>query len=129
MTLIRVTARHKDVPEEAKDYAYLKADKLKHYFDRITRIEFILERNKGRSQAEAIVSVTRGLVLVSKGTDRDIFSAIELVTSKMGKQLTKLKGKLRSRRAKDFQSKIKGPKRESQPGETPYSGLEQEDWY
>lgn len=129
MVLIRVTARHKGVPEEAKDYAHIKADKLKYYFDRITKIEFVLERIKNGAQVEVIVSAIRGIVLVSKETNRDIFIAIELVASKMGKQLVKLKGKLRNRQTRNIRSKTEEKKEEGQTEETFYGGLEQEDWY
>ncbi len=129
MTLIRVTARHKSVPEEAKDYAHIKADKLKDYFDRIAKIEFVLERTKNGAQVEVIVSAIRGIVLVSKETNRDIFTAIEIVASKMGKQLVKLKGKLRSRQIRNIRNKTEAEKKEEQTEETFYGGLEQEDWY
>jgi len=130
MSLIKITSRHKGIPEEAKDYAYIKGDKLKHYLDRITKIEFVLEQDKNISQVELIVATTRGTLLVSKEFNQDIFKAIELVSIKMEKQLVKLKEKLRSRRARDFQSKItKQTSKNLRSNDVPYVGLEQDDWY
>lgn len=126
MVLIKITARHKGVTEESKEYAYHKAEKLSHYLDRITKIEFILGHDKNIAQVELIVAATRGIMLVSRAVKRAISEAIDVVTAKMEKQLIKLKERLRSRRARDFSRNIKG-KYHSE--EISFSGLEQEDWY
>jgi putative sigma-54 modulation protein len=130
MSLIKITSRHKGIPEEAKDYAYLKSEKLKHYLDRITKIEFVLEQDKNISIVELIVAANRGTLLVSREANKDIFRSIELVSDKMEKQLVKLKEKLRGRRAKDFQNKIKKQHPQKPDSDaTSYSGLNQDDWY
>ncbi|MBI5365971.1 MAG: ribosome-associated translation inhibitor RaiA [Planctomycetes bacterium] len=97
---ISITARHMTVPDELKAYTEEKAERLSKYFDRVKTIEVVLNVEQERHSAEMIISATRGVTLVGHTVEKDIHAAIDLVTDKMERQLTRLKEKLRGRRAR-----------------------------
>jgi len=129
MVMINVTARHMKITPEIKALAREKAEKLVHYFDRIKRVEIILNHDGKLYNVEMIITGTRGLTLVGKLSDRLYLVALDMVVEKMERQLTRLKEKLRNRRARNIKSKItrfmaKEELLSSVPG-----GLDENDWY
>lgn len=129
---ISITARHMIVPEDLKAYAQEKAERLARYFDRIKKIEVILNVEQERHSAEMVISATRGVTLVGHTVEGEIHAAIDLVTDKMERQLTRLKEKLRGRRARGV-SLSRGATRPARKNGTPSepapeAGEEAEDW-
>ncbi|MBI3267760.1 MAG: ribosome-associated translation inhibitor RaiA [Planctomycetes bacterium] len=127
---ISIHARHMPVvPDELREYAEEKANRLERYFDRIKKIEVILNVEQERHMAEMVISATRGATLVAHTVEGDIHAAIDLVTDKMERQLTKLKEKLRGRRARGASVRKEKPGRTN--GQSPAAaGTEEpeEDW-
>jgi putative sigma-54 modulation protein len=95
---VTVTARHQEISDIVKRYAIDKSEVLGKYFDRIRRIEVILDVEKDhRYSAEMIVAAPRGHVLVCHSTDSSSTAALDEVVNKMERQLTKFKEKLRKK--------------------------------
>jgi putative sigma-54 modulation protein len=95
---VTVTARHMEITDVMKEYALDKAQRLERYFDKLRKLEIILDSAKDkRYSAEMIASATRGQVLVCHTTDISATAALDGVIDKMERQLTKFKEKLRGK--------------------------------
>jgi putative sigma-54 modulation protein len=93
-----ISGRHVDITPALKDYTRERAGKLTKYFNGITKIVVTLASESGRQSAEMIISARRNLTLIGVVEDRDLYAAIDLVTDKMERQLTKWKEKIRDHR-------------------------------
>lgn len=98
MALIVVTGRGEKVTSRDREHAEEKIQKLEKYFNGITRIEIILEKNSDLAKAELVISVRRGSQIVCHSSDKDLYAAIDLVLDKAETQLTRHKEKVRHRR-------------------------------
>lgn len=97
---VQIAVKHMDITEEMKDYAEERAEKLEHYFDRVNSMHVILNRDGELYSAEMICGGARGKQLVAHEKHKDVFAAMDLVTDKMERQLTKLKEKVRGHHVK-----------------------------
>ncbi|MCC6740779.1 MAG: ribosome-associated translation inhibitor RaiA [Planctomycetia bacterium] len=97
---VQIAVKHMDITEEMKDYAEERAEKLEHYFDRVNSMQVILNRDGELYSAEMICGGARGKQLVAQERHKDVFAAMDLVTDKMERQLTKLKEKVRGHHVK-----------------------------
>jgi len=95
---IIISGRHVEMTPDLKDYAQERAEKLLKYFDGITKIVVTLGSDQGRHTAEMNISARRHLHLIGEVERRDLREAIDLVTDKMERQLTRQKEKLKSHR-------------------------------
>lgn len=93
---IQVTARHQPVSDTLQDWARAKVDHLSHFFDRIHRVEVILDTDKKkRHEAEVVVHAARGTVLVCHTSEPTAEAALDAALEKMERQLRKFKERLR----------------------------------
>ena len=88
---IIISGRHVEMTPDLKDYAQERAEKLLKYFDGITKIVVTLGSDQGRHTAEMNISARRHLHLIGEVQRRDLREAIDLVTDKMERQLTRQK--------------------------------------
>lgn len=95
---IIISGHHVDLTEELKAYATERAEKLLKYFDGIMKITVKLSSDSGMLNAEMIISARNHLVLVGEVQHRDLHAAIDLVTDKMERQLTRQKEKMKNHR-------------------------------
>lgn len=75
-----------------RDYVTEKMGRLERHFDKITNVQVILEVEKLRQKAEAILHVSGGEV-VANAEHEDMYAAIDLLTDKLDRQLIKHKEK------------------------------------
>ncbi|MEK7469800.1 MAG: ribosome-associated translation inhibitor RaiA [Planctomycetota bacterium] len=97
---VQIAVKHMDISEAMKDYAEERAAKLEHYFDRINSMKVILNRDGNLYSAEMLCGGARGIQLVAHEKHKDLFAAMDLVTDKMERQLTKLKEKVKGHHMK-----------------------------
>ena len=97
---VQIAVKHMDISEAMKDYAEERAAKLEHYFDRINSMKVVLNRDANLYSAEMICGGARGKILVAHEKNKDVFAAMDLVTDKMERQLTKLKEKVKGHHVK-----------------------------
>lgn len=127
---VQIAVKHMDITEEMKDYAEERGEKLEHYFDRVNSMHVILNRDGDLYSAEMICAGARGKQLVAHEKHKDVFAALDLVTDKMERQLTKLKEKVRGHHVKTA-PKVSGANGKSKGSvELPSSDQETlgEDW-
>ncbi len=92
---ISVTARHSTFSDSVKDAARDKAQHLEHYFEHLTKLEVVLDRDgiKGYS-CEMIAHAVKGHVIVCHAVKDSALSALDVVVNKMERQLVRLKERL-----------------------------------
>ena len=97
---ITISGRHMPITEPIEKHAQEKAGKLSRYYDRLSKIEIVVEKSQdGHSyDVEFIGHVDGQDHLVAKSNDEDLYHGIEHTVKKMERQLTDLKEKLRSHR-------------------------------
>ncbi len=123
---ITITARHLRVTPEMKEYARERAERMWKYYDRIGKIEIVLDVDGEKYTAEFIVSATRHTQVVARAKDADIQAALDKVHAKVERQLTKFKEKIKNHRPRGVAAKKKTL---TQPAGGDGSALEEEDWW
>lgn len=123
MINIKITARHLKITNEVKEYLQSKLNTLDRYFDRIKRIEVVLDHSRNLYELEIVVSVVLGKKIVLKTSHYNYIAAIDILVDKIERQLTKFKEIRKARR-------INGSIREKELArKQEMGGLEQEDWF
>ena len=95
---VNITGRHVEVTQPLRDYVVEKAERLTRFFDRISRMQVTLNVEGDRHIAEMILSASKGVTLIGEEVAGDMYSAVDLVVDKLGRQLKKHKAKLRGAR-------------------------------
>lgn len=95
---IMITGRHMPITEPIEQHANEKAGKLSRYYDRLAKIEIVVEKSQdGHSyDVEFIAHIDGQDHLVAKSNDEDLYHGIDHTVKKMERQLTDLKEKLRN---------------------------------
>ena len=101
---ITVSARHSNIPENTKEYAREKAEKLEKYYTlRKAEIIMDIEGDEYIVEVVAIPDHGKGPVVGHSKAD-EWFAAIDQAHDKVERQLRKLKGKVKSHRVKKHKS-------------------------
>ncbi len=89
---INVSGHHVDVTPALREYVNNKLSKLQRHFDQITKTDVTLTVEKLIQKAEASVHVA-GADLFATCESDDMYTAIDLLTDKLDRQLIKHKEK------------------------------------
>ncbi|SDS86223.1 putative sigma-54 modulation protein [Halopseudomonas xinjiangensis] len=89
---LNISGHQLDITDSLRDYVTEKMSRLERHFDKITNVQVILEVEKVRQKAEAILHVAGGEV-VANAEATDMYAAIDLLTDKLDRQLIKHKEK------------------------------------
>lgn len=89
---MNISGHHVDITDPLRDYVTEKMSRLERHFDKITNVQVILEVEKLRQKAEAILHVAGGEV-VANAEHTDMYAAIDMLTDKLDRQLIKHKEK------------------------------------
>ena len=95
---ITITTRHSDATAAIEEYITKKAEKIPHYFDRVSAIEVVVDHQKSEHLVECIVSVSHGDPLVSHASSDDMYAAIDKCTDRAIRQVSDLKSNLQDHR-------------------------------
>jgi putative sigma-54 modulation protein len=91
---IKITARHLEVTDAIRSYLQKKVEKLENHHSRIESIEAILEESEGGFTTELIVKESHSQKFAVHVIDDDLYAAIDLISDKAERQLTKHREKL-----------------------------------
>ena len=97
MTVI-VSSRHMEVSAPLKTYAEEKADKLTKYYDRIQEIEVVFDAAKDSMKTEMIVHAEHRNMFIAHQDGTDAYAGVDGCMSKLERQLTDHKKKIRNRK-------------------------------
>ena len=108
---IRISARHGHLSDATQDYIRDKANKLLHYFQRLTMIEVTVdlqldEREKDEKLVEFVVSAEHKRDFVARAKHKDILAAVDLVLDKLEQQVRKYKEKIQDHRRDPSASEV-----------------------
>jgi putative sigma-54 modulation protein len=95
---VSVTGRHMSVSDQLKTHCSEKAERLIRFFDRITRVEVVLDGHDGMHSAEMIVHSDGTPPFVASEEHADPFAAVDLLIDKLERQISRHKEKLRNRK-------------------------------
>ena len=92
---VSITFRHMESSESISDYAKKKMEKLEKYLIEPIEIHFVMSVEKIRHIAEVTINAN-GVTIKGEESTGDMYSAIDLVIDKIGRQVKKHKEKLKS---------------------------------
>lgn len=95
---LQIIGRNMEVTDRLDDYVQLKADKLDRYMPNISsaRMDLSVENTKSaadRQVAQLTIRSDRGVILRAEERTGDMFTSIDAVMDKMGRQIARYKGK------------------------------------
>jgi len=91
-----ITDRIGNIPDHIKEYAEEKAENLQRLFDGTMKVEVVFSSSGNKSTAEMVLSAKKGARLHAQGKGDNLQIALDKMSDKMERQLTKFKEKLRS---------------------------------
>jgi putative sigma-54 modulation protein len=97
---ITTTARHFELTPAIREHGEKRLQKLTRYFDRITKTNVVLIREKHRQIAEITLRVN-GSDLVSREETNDVFLSIDRAVESLERQLKRHKERLVERSRKE----------------------------
>lgn len=95
---VSVTGRHVEISDDVKDYINKKANKLLKFYDRVSAIEVILDREGNDVSVEMIVSADGTDHFIAQEIGPDTFALVDLLEHKLERQLRRHKERLRNRK-------------------------------
>lgn len=94
---IIVTGRHLDVTPALKDYVEKKVGRVNRYLSNISEAVVTISVEKYRHKVEVLLKVN-GVLIQAEGITSEVYSSIDEVAEKLGRQIKKYKEKLVSHR-------------------------------
>ncbi|MCS6976650.1 MAG: ribosome-associated translation inhibitor RaiA [Gemmatales bacterium] len=107
---IKISARHGHLRDETKQFIMEKAQKLLHFFDRLTSIEVTVDLEGDAKTVEFLVSAEHKHDFVARESNGDIRAATDLAIAKVEKQIRK------------YKERVQDHRRTPPMGETPKAG-------
>lgn len=92
---IEVSSKHMELTPAIEEYATKKAEKFERYYDRIQRVEVLIDKQKNGYTTEIITDVEGHEPFVSTSEHEDLYACLDLVIDRTKRQLTDHKSKLR----------------------------------
>jgi putative sigma-54 modulation protein len=100
--LLTITGKHIDVTEAVKKHAEKKTSKFTRYYDRINRVDVILDGDKnGSVSVEIIARAEHNKIFIVKEKGEDPYACIDVAVHKLERQLRRIKGKERDNKHPD----------------------------
>ena len=95
---IKISARHGHLSDSAQEVIREKADKLLHYFDRLTMIEITVDVREDQKAVEILVSAEHKHDFVAREANGELQVAVDLALHKLEAQLRKYKERIQDHR-------------------------------
>jgi len=105
---IKITARHGHLLDENQQFIREKAEKLLHYFERITLIEVTVDLQKDGKQVEFLVQCEHKHDLVASERHAELHAAVDLALAKIESKIRKYKEKIQDHRRTPSASEVAG---------------------
>jgi putative sigma-54 modulation protein len=114
---IKISARHGHLNEATQQFIRDKAEKLLHYFQRLTIIEVMVDLQDDQKVVEFMVSAEHKHDFVAREKNADLLAAVDLALDKLALQLRKYKEKLQDRRRTPSTGEVTGASAQEETGE------------
>ncbi len=116
---IKISTRHGHLNDGTQEFIRDKANKLLHYFQRLTMIEVTVdlqEDDNGDKAVEFLVSAEHKHDFVARAKHKDVVAAVELVLDKLEQQVRKYKEKIQDHRRTRAMGDVPGTPSADQTG-------------
>jgi putative sigma-54 modulation protein len=114
---IKISVRHGHISEATQQFIREKAEKLLHYFERLTMIEVTVDMKKDQKQVEFVVQAEHKHDFVARESHPDLMAAVDSTLDKLALQLRRYKEKIQDHRRTPPAGEVaRGPESE-QPSE------------
>ena len=114
---IKISARHGHLNEATQQFIRDKAQKLLHFFQRLTMIEVLVDLKEDQKVVEFKVSAEHKHDFVARESNHDLLAAVDLVLDKLALQLRKYKEKIQDRRRTPSAGEVTGASAQEEPGD------------
>ncbi len=91
---VLVTVRDPSITNDIKEYAVAKGERLRRFFNGITKLEIILGNDGLNKRAEIVLSISGADTIVTHADHEQVNAAIDLVIDRAEKRLLKHKEKI-----------------------------------
>jgi putative sigma-54 modulation protein len=116
--LIKISVRHGQLNDPTRQQIRDKAEKLLHFFDRLTMIEVTVDLNrKEQKWVEILVQAEHKHDFVAHESSPDVLAAVEMVLAKLEGQLRRYKEKIQDHRRTPSTGRVAGAPALEEPGE------------
>lgn len=105
---IKISVRHGHLSEEIQGHIRAKAEKLLHFFERLTMIEVTVDLKKLEPVVEFLVQAEHKHDFVASEHHKDVLAAVDLVLDKLENQLRRYKEKLQDHRRTPSTGEVAG---------------------
>jgi putative sigma-54 modulation protein len=118
---IKLSVRHGHLNDHTQERIHEKAEKLVHYFDRLTLIEVTVDLNrrehKDQKWVEFVVRAEHKHDFVAHESHEDLLAAVDLVVDKIEGQLRRYKERIQDHRRTPSVGEVPGPPSHPEPSE------------
>jgi putative sigma-54 modulation protein len=105
---IKISARHGHLNDATQQFIRDKAQKLLHYFQRLTMIEVTVDLQEDQRIVEFVVSAEHKHDFVAREKNADLLAAVDLALDKLALQLRRYKEKIQDRRRTPSTGEVTG---------------------
>jgi putative sigma-54 modulation protein len=95
---IKISARHGHLHETTQDFIRAKAEKLLHFFDRLTLIEVTVDQQKELKDVKFVLQAEHKHDIVAHAQHKELLAAVDLVMDKLEAELRRYKEKVQDHR-------------------------------
>lgn len=97
---INITGHQLDLTDSLKVHVNDKLSKIERHFDHITSIDVVLNVEKIRQQAEAVINA-KGISIHANAESENMYNSIDMLAQKLDAQVLKHKEKLSDHHKKE----------------------------
>ena len=105
---IKISVRHGHLNEATQQFIRDKAEKLLHFFERLTMIEVTVDMQKDQKRVEFLVQAEHKHDFVAHDSHTDLLAAVDLVLDKLSLQLRRYKEKIQDHRRTPSTGEVAG---------------------
>jgi len=106
---IKISARHGHLGEATQQFIREKAEKLLHYFERLTLIEVTVDLKNDLKVVEFVVSAEHKHDFVASESNNDVLVAVDMAVDKLERQVRRYKEKIQDHRRRLSTGEVAGP--------------------
>jgi len=114
---IKISVRHGHLNDSSQQFIREKANKLLHYFERLTMIEVTVDLQKDDKLVEFLVQAEHKHDFVGRDKHPELFTAVDMALAKLEAQIRRYKEKIQDHRRNPSTGEVAGPPRLEEPSE------------
>ena len=114
---IKISVRHGHLSDATQQFIRDKAEKLLHYFERLTMIEVTVDLKDSQAWVEFLVKSEHKHDFVAHESHPDLLAAVDLALNKLALQIRRYKEKIQDHRRTPSTGEVARAPAVEEPGE------------